>query len=108
MLAIARRGTGIKWAIMMEHLKMIRLWITRGENEQDVLGPTPVKSRRSMTSACWEPFLERDFPDAFDFSTLLAESWDWERLADGLELGEGLRRGLESAMGKNCWAHTAV
>jgi len=48
------------------------------QTEQGVLGPTPVKSRRSMTSACTEPF--------FAFERLAfalsegAESEEWERL----------------------------
>jgi hypothetical protein len=45
----------------------------------DVLGPTPVKSRRSMISACMEPFLPFERCD-FVLSDG-AESEEWERLA---------------------------
>lgn len=43
-----------------------------------VLGPTPVKSRRSITSACCEPFLGRVLPPlALGFSWMAASSeWD--------------------------------
>jgi hypothetical protein len=49
------------------------------EAEVDVLGPTPVKSRRSMISACTEPFLP--FERCVFVLSDGTESEEWERLA---------------------------
>lgn len=76
-MTVARRGTGIEWAIVVEHLRESQVNLGSGwsksSNESDILGPTPEKSSLSMTSACVEPFLvPRGRPDALAFSTVLA------------------------------------
>jgi hypothetical protein len=65
---------------MVEHLDVDKVRNAyRGLSRKGVLGPTPVKSRRSMTSACTELFLvfER-WCFALSDGT---ESEEWERLA---------------------------
>jgi hypothetical protein len=90
-LSIAGWGTGVEWAIVVEHYNHDCLGSCGGEKvgRKNILGPTPVKSRRSMTSACWEPFFERPFPEDFAFSARTAESWDWDLRPGGRELGVG-------------------
>jgi len=60
-MAVAGRGASVKGTVMVEHCGWFGQHGRRTSKDYDGLGPTPVKSRRSMTSACWEPFFERDF-----------------------------------------------
>ena len=53
-----------------------------------VLGPTPVKSRRSITSACCEPFLGRDLPPlALGFSWMASSEVDLRPVGLGATAG---------------------
>jgi len=54
---VAGRGTGVKGAVVVEHWGRMRGAGT--EKERDIQ-PTPLKSRRSITSACCEDFLALD------------------------------------------------
>jgi hypothetical protein len=81
-MPVARWGTRIERPIVVEHYVNSNKKVRRVKNDQaekDVLGPTPVKSRRSMTSACMEPFLPFD-RCVFVLSDGV-ESEEWERLA---------------------------
>lgn len=74
-MSITRRGASIKWSIMMKHWsrrKTLVIWFwgmvePSEEKNGYLLGPTPVKSRRSITSAWAEPFLPKRF-EGLDFS----------------------------------------
>ena len=79
-----------------------------------VLGPTPVKSRRSITSACWEPFLGRDLPPlALGFSWMASSELDLRPVGFGATAGwvlrgcEGEIRATESRR-RTWWSHCAM
>ena len=57
---ITGRGTSIKGTVMMEHWNLVSE--KKIGKVEDILGPTPVKSSLSITSACCELFLLRDLP----------------------------------------------
>jgi len=79
-MSVARWSTSIERPIVVEHYLNSRVRrVKMIKPEKDVLGPTPVKSRRSMISACMEPFLP--FERCVFVLSDGVESEEWERLA---------------------------